>query len=225
MDVLLAHQALGEPVRLRLARALLTRDLSPGEVADQWGLSTSLVAHHVKCLVDAGLIRRGRSEHDARKSYLSLRIDDPQVFALVSVGTPLMDAPRRVAFVCTHNSARSKLAAAAWRHVSNIPAVDAGIIPANAPHPWAIATATDRGLTLDLEMHDADTTLREDDLVIAVCDHAHESLTSRPNRLHWSVPDPVAAPASRMAFVSVCDNLQARVSHLYRSFRTTRNPS
>lgn len=225
MDVLLAHQALAEPVRLGLAQALMTRDLSPGEVADQWGLSTSLVAHHVKCLLDAGLIRRRRSEHDARKSYLSLRIDDPQVFALVSVGTPMMDAPRRVAFVCTHNSARSKLAAAAWRHVSTIPAVDAGTLPASAPHRWAIEIAADRGLAFDLEMHEVKTTVRDDDLVIAVCDHAHESLSLRANRLHWSVPDPVSARASRLGFVSACDNLQARVGHLHRSIQLTRNPS
>jgi protein-tyrosine-phosphatase len=224
MDVLLAHQALAEPVRLGLAQALLTRDLSPGEVAEQWGLSTSLVSHHVKYLVDAGLIRRGPSEHDARKSYLSLRRDDPQVIAMVSVGTSLMATPRRVAFVCTHNSARSKLAAACWRQISRIPAIDAGTLPADAPHPWAIATATARGLALDLEMHDADATVRDDDLVIAVCDHAHEQLTSRPDRLHWSVPDPVADPVARASFDSTCDNLQARVGYLHRSLRP-RTPS
>lgn len=225
MDVLLAHQALAEPVRLELAQALLTRDLSPGEVAERWSLSTSLVAHHVKCLVDAGLVRRGRSEHDARKSYLSLLSDDPQVLALVSVGTPLMAAPRRVAFVCTHNSARSKLAAASWRQVSSIPAIDAGTAPATAPHPWAVATASDRGLVLDLEMHDVSTTLDEDDLVIAVCDHVHEQLGARPNRFHWSVPDPVAAPAARAAFVSACDTLQTRVHRLHSSIRSAGGPS
>ncbi|MHB1008459.1 MAG: arsenate reductase/protein-tyrosine-phosphatase family protein [Propionibacteriaceae bacterium] len=225
MEVLLAHQALAEPVRLELAQALLTRDLSPGEVAERWNLPTSLVAHHVNCLVDAGLIRRGRSEHDARKSYLSLRTDDPQVLVMVSVGTPLMAAPQRVAFVCTHNSARSKLAAASWRQISSIPAIDAGTAPATAPHPWAIATAAERGLVLDLEMHDLDSTVREDDLVIAVCDHVHEQLHTQPDRFHWSVPDPVAAPAARAAFVSACDTIQTRVHRLHSSIRSTRSPS
>jgi ArsR family transcriptional regulator, arsenate/arsenite/antimonite-responsive transcriptional repressor / arsenate reductase (thioredoxin) len=226
MDVLLAHQALAEPARLELAQALLTRDLSPGEVSEQWGLSTSLVAHHVKCLVEAGLISRRRSEHDARKSYLSLRSEDPQVIALVSVGTPMLVMPRRVAFVCTHNSARSKLAAACWRQISKVPAVDAGTIPAKSPHPWAIATADQRGLALDPEMHDVATTVRDDDLVIAVCDHAHELLDRWPDRFHWSIPDPVGvAPTTPDAFVSACDNIQTRVRRLYRSIRTNRNPS
>ncbi len=226
MDLLLAHQALAEPTRLGLVQALLTRDLSPGEVAERWGLSTSLVAHHVGCLVDAGLVRRGRSEHDARKSYLSLRSDDPQVMAIATVGTPLMAPPRRVAFVCTRNSARSKLAAACWRQLSTIPAIDAGTVPASAPHPGAVAAAAERGLVLDPEMHAADVTVSDDDLVIAVCDHAHEILDRWPDRFHWSVPDPVGrAPMAPGAFVSACDNIQARVHRLHRSLRSTRPPS
>ncbi len=226
MDVLLAHQALAEPARLEISQALLTRDLSPGEVAARWRLSTSLVAHHVKCLVDAGLIWRRRSEHDARKSYLSLRSDDPQILAMVSVGTPMLVAPRRVAFVCTRNSARSKLAAACWRQISSIPAIDAGTSPASAPHPLAIATASRRGLVLDPHMHDVTTTVSDGDLVIAVCDHAHEQLAGWPDRFHWSVPDPVTgAPATQAAFISTCDNLQTRVGHLHRSIRSSRSPT
>ena len=221
MDVLLAHQALAEPVRLDVARALLTRDLSPGEVAEQWELSTSLVAHHVNCLVDAGLIRRSRSEHDARRSYLTLRRDDPVVVAMVSLGTTTIRAPRRVAFVCTRNSARSKLAAACWRQISSIPAIDAGTSPAGAPHPLAVSTAAHRGLVLDPDMHDAATTVNDNDLVIAVCDHVHEQLDRWTHRLHWSVPDPVTrAPANSAEFVRACDNLQTRVGHLHRSLQS-----
>jgi protein-tyrosine-phosphatase len=220
MDALLAHQALAERVRWEISQALLTRDLSPGEVAERWGLSTSLVSHHVKCLVDAGLIRRRSSEHDARRSYLSLRSDDAQVVAMVSLGTPMMASPRRVAFVCTRNSARSKLAAACWRNISSIPAIDAGTSPARVPHPLAIATASRRGLVLDPDMHAVATTVRDEDLVIAVCDHAHEEMTPWPDRLHWSVPDPVGiAPVTPAAFVSACDNLQTRVDQLHRSIR------
>ncbi|MEK8110492.1 hypothetical protein NKG94_51540 [Micromonospora sp. M12] len=56
------------------------------------------------------------------------------------------------------------------------------------------------GLTLNPvgTSHVADI-VRDDDLVIAVCDNAHEELTGpvRP-RLHWSVPDPSAStPTTR----------------------------
>jgi DNA-binding MarR family transcriptional regulator len=49
-----------------LATRLLTtpRDL---------GMRTNLAAHHVKVLTDAGLVVRGRSEGDRRRTYLPLR--------------------------------------------------------------------------------------------------------------------------------------------------------
>ena len=218
VDVLLAHQALAEPARLAIAQALLTRDLSPGEIGATWCLSTSLVAHHVGVLVDAGLIVRRRGEHDARRSYLSLHRQDPQVLALVDVGMEPTPAPRRVAFVCTRNSARSKLAAAYWKRVSRIPAVDAGTAPADSPHPLTLETAARRGLDLDDQMHDAATTLNADDLVIVVCDHAHERLGFRAERLHWSVSDPVARPVTS-SFDAACDDIQARIGQLEHTLR------
>ena len=142
MKVVFAHQALSDESRLSIAQALLTEDLAPGEIARRWGLSTPLVAHH-------GLVVRRQGEHDGRKSYLSLRHEVPEVVAVVAVGAPQMPVPRRVAFVCTRNSARSKLAAALWREVSVVPAVDAGTEPAAAPHPLTLREAARHGLHVD----------------------------------------------------------------------------
>ncbi|MDA8437546.1 MAG: MarR family transcriptional regulator [Propionibacterium sp.] len=214
MDVLRAHQALSDPTRLGIAQALLTHDLSPGEVGEQWELSTSLVAHHVGVLTTAGLIVRRRGEHDARRSYLSLRRDDPEVAPLVAVGVDPGPAPRRVAFVCTRNSARSKLAAAHWRRISRIPAVDAGTAPAPAPNPMTLRIAERRGLPIDPTTRDV-ASLADDDLVIVVCDHAHEQWQPGIPRLHWSVSDPVASSAAS-AFDTACDELEARVTTLNR---------
>lgn len=219
MDVARAHQALGDDTRLAIAHALLTRDLSPGEIAEQWQLSSPLVAHHIGTLVDAGLIRRTRGEHDGRKHYLSLRRDDPTVLALVSAGAPGVRPPRRIAFVCTKNSARSKLAAACWRHVSPIPVVDAGTAPANAPHPLTVRTASARGLDVDLTMRDAAATLKADDLVIAVCDHVHETLPPLP-RWHWSIPDPVPA-ATPASFEAAYEALEAHIAALHQALTPT----
>ena len=44
-------------------------------------------------------------------------------------------------FVCTHNSARSQLAAALWNDTSPVPAISAGTHPAPAVHPGAVAAA------------------------------------------------------------------------------------
>src|SRR5947208_5489850 len=95
------HAALGDPARLAIVDALSLGDASPGEIARDLGMPTNLVAHHVRVLADAGLVSRGRSEGDGRRTYLRLRAD-----ALAALTPPGLGAVRRVVFVCTHNSAR-----------------------------------------------------------------------------------------------------------------------
>ena len=60
--------ALGEPARLAVVDAL---DASPGEVGEALGLATNLIAHHVKVLGETGIIIRGHSESDRRRTYLA----------------------------------------------------------------------------------------------------------------------------------------------------------
>ena len=220
MDVLLAHQALADENRLLIAQALLTRDLAPGEIAERWGLSTPLVTHHLNTLVEAGLVARRRGEHDGRRTYVSLRHEDPAAVALAAIGAPGVPVPRRLAFVCTRNSARSKLAAALWRRVSGVPVVDAGTDPASAPHPLTMRAAAGRGLAVDPAMREITGTVTGEDLVIAVCDHVHETLEPGLPRWHWSIPDPVPA-ASPSSFDQACRAIESRVLDLHRAFDTT----
>ncbi|MFI2577424.1 helix-turn-helix domain-containing protein [Streptomyces rochei] len=205
------HAALGDPARLAIVDALCLGDASPGEIARDLGLPTNLVAHHVKVLADAGLLERARSEADRRRTYLRLRPDS--LALLRPPGLP--DAPR-VVFVCTHNSARSQLAAALWTQRTRRPAASAGTHPAPRVHPKAIAVAHRHGLRLDPAgtAHVCDV-VDSGDLVIAVCDSAHEDLTSgaaRP-RLHWSVPDPVRA-GTDAAFETAYTDLAGRIDRL-----------
>ena len=220
MKVVFAHQAVSDESRLSIAQALLTEDLAPGEIARRWGLSTPLVAHHVGVLVEAGLVLRRQGEHDGRKSYLSLRHEVPEVVAVVAVGAPQMPVPRRVAFVCTRNSARSKLAAALWREVSVVPAVDAGTEPAAAPHPLTLREAARHGLHVDDTMRQVTGTLTTDDLVIAVCDHVHETLSARWKRRHWSIPDPVPE-SSAASFDHAYREIETRIHDLRRTLSAT----
>src|SRR5207302_5457828 len=101
------HAALGEPARLAIVDLLKLGDASPTEVGRELGLPSNLLAHHLKLLEQAGMIERSRSEGDHRRTYLRLRPES--LFGLVPAG--LRTVPR-VVFVCTHNSARSQLAAA-----------------------------------------------------------------------------------------------------------------
>lgn len=190
------HAALGEPVRLAIVDRLALGDVSPGELGRVVNLQTNLLAHHLRVLDEAGLIRRIKSEGDGRRSYVQLVQDDPAVVALTGAVSPPTDtlsrSGQRVVFVCTQNSARSQLAAAAWARASPVPVASAGTHPAARIHPRAVKVGRRHGLALGKgrPAHLADV-VRPSDLLVAVCDNAFEELPSTDHPLlHWSVPDP-----------------------------------
>ena len=204
------HAALGDPARLAIVDALVLGDAAPGEIARELRLPSNLVAHHLHVLEEAGLLVRTRSEGDRRRTYLHLRPD-----ALLALAPAGLDVSGRVVFVCTHNSARSQLAAALWRQHTGGPVASAGTRPAARVHPRAVRTARRHGLSLDpAGTARIEDVVRDGDLVIAVCDNAHEELTGelRP-RLHWSVPDPVRADTDA-AFEAAYAVLAARIDRL-----------
>ncbi len=221
------HAALGEPVRLAIVDQLVLGDASPSELGEVVGLATNLLAHHLKVLDEAGLIRRVRSEGDGRRSYVQLRWQDQDVATLVTATSgELSTAVPRVVFVCTHNSARSQLAAAVWAKASDIPASSAGTHPAARVHPRAVAAARRHGLRLDAATtHHVDQTMQPGDLIVAVCDNAHEALGADPPRpgateapngrgwLHWAIPDPVRVDTDA-AFEAAYTDLTHRVARL-----------
>lgn len=204
------HAALGDPARLAMVDLLRLGDAAPGELGRRLGLASNLVAHHVKVLQEVGLLRRVRSEGDRRRSYLQLV---PGVLDQLAAA-PVRGA-QRVVFVCTRNSARSQLAAALWHHRGPTPAASAGTRPAGRVHPRAVALARRHGLDLDptRTAHVTDV-VAAGDLVIAVCDNAHEELTGAdaPD-LHWSVPDPVRVDTDA-AFESAYTDLAGRIDRL-----------
>jgi protein-tyrosine-phosphatase/DNA-binding HxlR family transcriptional regulator len=204
------HAALGDPARLAIVDTLTLGDASPGEIAQALDMPTNLVAHHVNVLIDTGLVTRTRSEADRRRTYLRLNPD-----TLATLAPPHLAPAHRVVFVCTHNSARSQLAAAVWRDRTDRPVASAGTRPASRVHPRAVAVAHRHGLALDPAgtAHVQDV-VDDDDLVVAVCDNAYEDLTgpARP-QLHWSVPDPVRVDTDA-AFEAAFTDLAGRVDRL-----------
>jgi ArsR family transcriptional regulator, arsenate/arsenite/antimonite-responsive transcriptional repressor / arsenate reductase (thioredoxin) len=182
------HAALADPARLRITDALSDGDASPKELGAMLAMPSNLLAHHLRVLEQAGIITRRRSEGDRRRSYLQLIPG-----TLESLAGPTVRGARRVLFVCTANSARSHLAAALWRQASSIPAESAGTHPAAAIAPGAIDVATRHRLPLPRRRPRHITEVRDDgDLVITVCDLAHEELGDLV-AVHRSVPDPVPA--------------------------------
>lgn len=202
------HAALADPARLQIIDTLTVGDAAPSELAAMLAMPSNLLAHHLRVLEGVGLLRRTRSEGDRRRSYLHLA--PAGLDALSSTG---VRAARRVLFVCTANSARSHLAAALWRRASDIPAASAGTHPAERIDPGAITAAERHGLPLRrLRPRLMDDVAEDGDLVITVCDLAHEELADLAE-LHWSVPDPVRVGTER-AFDQALDDLDRRVSDL-----------
>jgi protein-tyrosine-phosphatase len=182
------HAALADPARLQIVDTLVAGDASPSELAAMLAMPSNLLAHHLHALERAGLVTRRRSEGDRRRSYVRLIPG-----ALDSLTRPPARTARRMLFVCTANSARSHLAAALWRRASNVPAASAGTHPANAIAAGAIAAAERHHLPLrHLRPRHLDQVQEHGDLIVTVCDLAHEEL-GQMQAIHWSVPDPVPA--------------------------------
>lgn len=199
------HAALGEPARLAIVEDLAASDRSPTELAARLSMPTNLLAHHLDVLEGVGLIERFVSAGDRRRRYVRL-LRAP----LARLGVATARPAGQVLFVCSHNSARSQLAAALWAARTGGIATSAGTHPADRVHPGAVAAALRAGLdlsgaeprTLDADEHA--------DLVVTVCDQAHEELEPEPGWWHWSLPDPVA-DGRAAAFDAVITELDDRI--------------
>ncbi len=201
------HAALGEPVRLAIVEDLSASDRAPSALATRHGLPGNLLAHHLDVLERVGLIERRVSSGDRRRRYVRLRHEALRDVALVGRART-----GRALFICTHNSARSQLAAALWRERTGSPADSAGTHPADRVHPGAVGAAKRAGLDIrsarPRALRPADTRV---DLVVTVCDRAHEKLDVSPDWLHWSIPDPVEAGPAR-AFDTTLADLDERIA-------------
>lgn len=81
-------------------------------------------------------------------------------------------------------------------------------------HPGAVAAGRRHGLRLGrARTAHIDEVVQPADLVVAVCDSAHEELDPARPRLHWSIPDPVRV-GTDAAFDAACDEIDRRVRTL-----------
>ena len=218
-------RALGDEHRLTIVDALRWSDRTPGELAAVTGLGTNLVAFHLGVLEEAGLVHRTTSQGDARRRYVQLAPT-----ALDHLWSDPAPAAEQVVFLCTHNAARSQLAAALWTRATGRPACSAGTRPADEVHPLAVRTAARHGLDLSgARPRGYREVTVEPDLVVSVCDRARESapVFAAP-ALHWSVPDPLTGGPE--AFEAAFDLLAVRVQRLAADVtppraRTTSTPA
>ena len=206
------HRALGDPLRLAIVDDLATSDRTPAELCRIVGIESNLLAHHLDVLESVGMITRSASRGDRRRRYVRLVHDDT-----TGLVTRRVSRPGRALFVCTHNSARSQLAAALWTQLAGAAAQSAGTEPAGRVHPGAIAAARRAGLDLtDATPRALDSVLNRSTaprrgIVVTVCDQAHEALTIGDSWMHWSITDPVPA-ATAKAFDATVAELRRRIT-------------
>ncbi len=212
------HAALGDPTRLGIVDELSVSDRAPGELASQLGLPGNLLAHHLDVLEGVGLVVRFGSSGDRRRRYVRL---DRRPFLIL--GPPRVAVPPTVMFVCTHNSARSQIAAAMWRDRIGTDASSAGTHPADRVHPEAVAAAARVGLDLSTASPSLVGSLVADAHIVTVCDRAHEELDPDDSWWHWSIPDPVDV-GTPDAFDAAVAELASRLSALTPAAITQEGP-
>ena len=127
------------------------------------------------------MIRRVRSEGDRRRSYVQLRLDDPSSLRPSATARPRSPSPRRAGGRSSAPPTRPGPSSPPppGTSVSPIPAASAGTHPAAQSIPARSPTAAGTGSDLDASAGPShlDDVLHGDDLVVAVCDNAHEELT------------------------------------------------
>ena len=134
-----------------------------------------------------------------------------------------MERPPRVLFLCTGNSARSQIAEALLRKMSDgrVDAVSAGTEPRPEIHPLARAAVSDLfGLNMEGQHPKPLDALvgQHLDYVISVCDRAAASCPVFPGdteRIHWSLEDPAAVQGDdatkRRAFEQTARDIATRI--------------
>jgi protein-tyrosine-phosphatase/DNA-binding transcriptional ArsR family regulator len=206
------HAALGDPRRLSIVDHLALSDRTVAELSELVGMRTNLLAHHLDILESASLIERSVSEGDHRRKYVSLRWDSLPSTPKVSAAPAAT-----VAFICTHNSARSQFAAALFEQTTGRPAVSAGSEPARAVHPLAVEAASGMGIDLSRAVPGGyEMIVAPPDLVVSVCDRVRESeLPAGRHLIHWSVPDPVKGgtlQSFRNSFAAIASRVERLTS-------------
>ena len=138
---------------------------------------------------------------------------------------------RTILFVCTGNSARSIMAEAYMNHAGGAVrwrAFSAGSTPTGKPNPHAIATLRRHGIDPGAPTSQSWNDYAEGaagapalDVVVTVCDNAAGEIcpvwpragAHPPQTLHWSFPDPAAAPPETIEarFETVFADIRARI--------------
>jgi arsenate reductase len=131
--------------------------------------------------------------------------------------------PRRILFLCVHNSARSQLAEglARARAPHGVVVWSAGAEPTGV-NPYALKVMDEIGIDIrsQTSKHLEDVPWREADTVITLCAEGADACPTVPTnvrRMHWPLRDPAAAaePDRLPAFREARDEIARRIDALW----------
>jgi arsenate reductase len=161
---------------------------------------------------------------DAELTDLELTIAAAGRARAVQEGSTVPDAPIRVLFVCTGNSARSQLAEAllAQHGGPDFEVRSAGTEPKGV-NPFTIRTLAEVGIDWSRATSEPVTDYlgQAFDYVITVCDRARESCPVFPgsyNSLHWGLDDPAEVEGDDEAKLAAFRRTRVEVSQRLRPF-------
>jgi protein-tyrosine-phosphatase/DNA-binding transcriptional ArsR family regulator len=226
----------GHPLRWRLLRELARSDRRVHELTVLLDEPQNLVSYHLGRLRSGHVVSTRRSSADGRDAYYSLDLArcgellsaagallHPALALVCPVRARRSPAGRphaRVLFLCTGNSARSQMAEALLRHLSNraVEAYSAGSHPKSV-HPHAVTVLAEHGI--DLTGHRAKHldlfTGQRFSHVITLCDRVREicpEFRGHPQVVHWSIADPAGEPDGYPAFQRTASQLHTRIGFL-----------
>jgi ArsR family transcriptional regulator, arsenate/arsenite/antimonite-responsive transcriptional repressor / arsenate reductase (thioredoxin) len=237
---LIAHE-----VRWKLLQQLAHSDYRVNELVDRLHLPQNLVSYHLKQLRHGQLVSERRSSADERAIFYSLDLKHFQDLYRAAgetlhpgLTTDITDsavpfpqyrdgkhAPLRVLFLCTENSARSQMAEALLRHLSDgtVEAFSAGSLPADHIHPLALRCMQDCGIDISQQhpKHLEQFRGQHFAAIVTVCDRVMESCPTfpgDPERIHWSFLDPATVQGTDeerlQAFMQTSLQLSMRIRFL-----------
>jgi ArsR family transcriptional regulator, arsenate/arsenite/antimonite-responsive transcriptional repressor / arsenate reductase (thioredoxin) len=202
-----------DPLRWRLLSELARSDRRVREFCALLERPQSLVSYHLGQLRAEGVVAARRSAADGRDTYYTLDLARCGEL-LATSGATLHPALRlavspprqwhrvsgssraRVLFLCTGNSARSRIAEALVEEFTGgaVEAHSAGSHP-KPLHANAARVMRERGIDLSgrHSKHLSEFAEERFDYVVSLCDRVREvcpEFPGHPDLIHWSIPDP-----------------------------------
>lgn len=243
----------GHAVRWNVLTSLAHSDYRVQDLVEQLSLPQNLVSYHLRQLREGQLVTERRSAADERAVFYHLDLERFQALYLAAaemlhpavtaqVTAPLAQedlrrnqAPLRVLFLCTENSARSQMAEALLRHLSHgtMQAFSAGSQPAEELHPLARRCMERLGIDMShaVPKHFEVYRGQRFDAIITVCDRVLETCPTFPDdpeRIHWSFLDPATVQGSEAerlhAFEQISLQLTTRIRFLLTLLQRKHSP-